>query len=101
MSGCCVEHAYAEYEKLGSRLNDDLKTAILMRSVTCQLKVCLQLQVTESTTYSRVREMVLMYDVSTTRWSEQMVLGMDSSGTTGDGPTRQEWSKGQAEGQRR
>ena len=54
-----LEHAFNEYEKLGSRLNDDLKTAILMRSVTGQLKVWLQLQVTETTTYSRVREMVL------------------------------------------
>ena len=33
-----LEHAYSEYEKLGSRLNDDLKTAILMRGVTGQLK---------------------------------------------------------------
>ena len=54
-----LEHAFNEYEKLGSRLNDDLKTAILMRSVTGQLTVWLQLQATESTTYSRVREMVI------------------------------------------
>ena len=33
-----LDHAYSEYEKLGSRLNDDLKTAILMRRVTGQLK---------------------------------------------------------------
>ena len=33
-----ILHAYSEYEKLGSRLNDDLKTAILMRGVTGQLK---------------------------------------------------------------
>ena len=44
-----LENACAEYEKLGSRLNDDLKTAILMRSVTGQLKTWLQLQVSEST----------------------------------------------------
>ena len=93
-----LEHAYAEYEKFGNRLNDDLKTAILMRSVTGQLKAWLQLQVTESTTYSRVREMVLMYDVSTTRWSEQMVLGMDSSGTTGDGPTPMEIDRVESKG---
>eukprot|EP00435_Cladocopium_sp_Y103_P039736 s2263_g10.t1 len=80
-----LEHAYAEYEKLGSRLNDDLKTAILMRSVTGQLKVWLQLQVTEATTYNRVREMILLYDTSTTRWSEQMVLGSEVA-TTADGP---------------
>ena len=67
------EHAYSEYEKLGSRLNDDLKTAILMRSVRGQLKTWRQLQVTESTTYARVGEMILLYDASATKWSEQMV----------------------------
>ena len=30
-------------------------------------------------------EMILMYDASTTRWSEQMVLGSDSGANT-DGP---------------
>ena len=84
-----LEHAYSEYEKLGSRLNDDLKTAILMRSVTGQLKTWLQLQVTETTTYTRVREMILQYDASTTKWSEQMVLGADSSGAV-DGPVPME-----------
>ena len=85
-----LEHAFNEYEKLGSRLNDDLETAILMRSVTGQLKVWLQLQVTESTTYSRVREMVIQYDVSTTKWSEQMVLGHDTGGSSTDGPVQME-----------
>ena len=84
-----LEHAYAEYEKLGQKLNDDLKTAVLMRSVTGQLKTWLQLQVTETTTYSRVREMILLYDASTTKWSEQMVLGVDASGS-GDGPVPME-----------
>ena len=81
-----LEHAFSEYEKLGSRLNDDLKTAILMRSVTGQLKTWLQLQVSETTTYMKVREMILQYDVSTTKWSEQMMLGVDSTGNSADGP---------------
>lgn len=70
-------------------MNDDLKTAILMRSVTGQLKTWLQLQVTETTTYTRVREMILQYDASTTKWSEQMMLGADSSGAV-DGPVPME-----------
>eukprot|EP00435_Cladocopium_sp_Y103_P032397 s251_g8.t1 len=84
-----LEHAYAEYEKRGQKLNDDLKTAVLMRSVTGQLKTWLQLQVTETTTYSCVREMILLYDASTTKWSEQMVLGVDASGNS-DGPVPME-----------
>ena len=85
-----LEHAYGEYEKLGTRLGDELKTAVLMRSVTGQLKTWLQLQVTEATTYARVREMILAYDASTTKWSEQMVLGMDNSGPSSDGPVPME-----------
>ena len=46
-------------------MNDELKTAILIRSVTGQLKVWLQLQVNEATTYGKVREMILRYDTST------------------------------------
>ena len=92
-----LEHAYTEYEKLGSKLNDDLKTAILMRSVTGQLKTWLQLQVTESTTYSKVREMILMYDASTTRWSEQMVLGSDG-GVNTDVPVPMEIDRVQQKG---
>lgn len=55
-----LEHSFREYERWGSVLNDDLKTAILFRNVTGQLKTWLQLQMTESTTYAKVREMVLL-----------------------------------------
>ena len=40
-----LEHAYSEYEKLGTKLNDDLETAILMRCVQGNLQTWLQLQV--------------------------------------------------------
>eukprot|EP00435_Cladocopium_sp_Y103_P044674 s1582_g12.t1 len=93
-----LEHAYSEYEKLGNKLNDDLKTAVLMRSVTGQLKVWLQLQVSENTTYAKVREMILMYDASTTRWSEQMVLGLDSNSGNADGPIPMEIDRVEGKG---
>ena len=67
-----------EYEKLGSRLADDLKVAILLRCISGQLKTWLQLQVTEGTTYAKVREMVLMFDSSTIRWSDSMALGAEN-----------------------
>ena len=54
-----LEHAYSEYEKLGKQLSDDLKAAILMRSVQGQLKTWLQLRVSETTAYAKVREMIL------------------------------------------
>ena len=93
-----LEHAFAEYEKLGTKLNEDLKTAILMRSLTGQLKVWLQLQVNESTTYAKVREMVLLYDSSTTKWSEQMVLGTDSAMSAAEGPVPMEIDRVQSKG---
>ena len=53
-------HVFAEYERLGAKLIEDLNTAILMRCATGQLKVWLQLQVNELTNYAKVREMVLL-----------------------------------------
>lgn len=86
-----LEHAFSEYEKLGQSLGDELKTAILLRSVTGQLKTWLQLQVKETTTYSQLREMVMLYDSSTTKWSEQMVLGLDAAtSSSADGPVPME-----------
>lgn len=86
-----LEHAFAEYEKLGQTLGDELKTAIRLRSATGQLKTWLQLQVKESTTYNNMREMVMTYDATTTRRSEQMVLGLDGApGSSYDGPVAME-----------
>lgn len=88
-----LEHAYAEYERFGSKFNDDLKTASLMRSVTGQLKTWLQLQVSESTTYAKVKEMILLYDASTTKRSEHMVLGVDGTTGNSDGPVPMEMDR--------
>ena len=93
-----LEHAYSEYEKLGTKLNDDLKTAILMRCVQGNLKTWLQLQVTEQTTYSKVREMILLHDSSTTKWSETMVLGLDGSSSHADGPVPMEIDRIESKG---
>ena len=93
-----LEHAFAEYERLGAKLNEDLKTAILMRCVTGQLKVWLQLQVNESTNYAKVREMVLLYDSSTTKWTEQMVLGSDNTMSSTDGPVPMEIDRVESKG---
>eukprot|EP00435_Cladocopium_sp_Y103_P066418 s792_g28.t1 len=96
-----LEHAYSEYERLGTKLNDDLKTAVLMRSITGQLETWLQLQVTESITYAKVREMVLMYDSQTTKWSEQMVLGVDAAGSSNDAPVPMEIDRVQTKGKQK
>ena len=81
-----LETAYGEYEKLGNKLADEIKAAVLLRCVTGQVKTWLQLQVNDKTTFLQLRELVLTYDQQTTKWSENMVLGsmmddpMDGSG---------------------
>lgn len=93
-----LENAYAKYEKLGSKLNNDLKTAILMCIVTGQLKTWLQFQVSKSTAYAKVREMILLYGALTTRWSEQMALGTKTTAGGSDGPTPMKVDRVQSKG---
>ena len=77
-----LEEAFIEYERTGSRLEDSLKFAILMKCVSGQLKTWLQLNVAETQDYSRLREAIIQYDNATLRWSSTMMLGQDSGGPT-------------------
>ena len=70
-----LESAFLEYEKLGDPLPETIRAAVLLRCLTGQLKTWMQLQLGESTKYSDIREGVLSYERSTTKWSESMVLG--------------------------
>ena len=70
-----LESAFQEYEKLGDVLPETIRSAVLLRCLTGQLKTWMQLQLGESTKYADIREGVLSYERSTTRWSESMVLG--------------------------
>ena len=72
-----LENAYAEYERLGTALAEEIRTAVLMRCITGQLKVWLQLQITETTSYNQLRELVVSYERSTARWTDSMVLGAE------------------------
>ena len=77
-----LENAFYEYDKLGSKLAEELRTAVLLRSVTGQLKVWLQLQIDDTFGYDRVRELIISYERSTARWTEQMVLGTSMAADT-------------------
>ena len=76
-----LESAFSEYEKLGGTLPETIRAAVLLRCLTGQLKTWMQLQLGESTKYADIREGVLSYKRSTTKWSESMVLG-DVPGTS-------------------
>ena len=66
-----------------NKLGDEIKTAVLLRSVQGTLKTWLQLSSKDTTTYAQMREAVLSYDRSTTKWSEMMVLGKEAGDTSG------------------
>ena len=73
-----LEEGFTEYERTGSRLEDNIKFAILKKCVSGQLKTWLQLIVAESQSYSKLREAVIQYDGATLRWSSAMMLGQES-----------------------
>ena len=75
-----LEEAFIEYERTGSKLEDSLKFAILMKCVSGQLKMWLQLHVAESQDYTRLREAIIQYDNATLKWSSTMMMGQDSGG---------------------
>ena len=77
-----LENSFYEYDKLGTKLAEELRTAFLLRSVTGQLKVWLQLQIDDTFGYDRVRELILSYERSTAKWTEQMVLGTSMTADT-------------------
>ena len=77
-----LENAFYEYDKLGTKLAEELRTAVLLRSVTGELKVWLQLQIDDTFGYDRVRELILSYERSTAKWTEQMVLGTSMTADT-------------------
>ena len=79
-----LEAAFNEYDRLGTALSEELRSAVLLRCLVGQIKTWIQLQLTDSTTYLQIRESVLSYERSTTRWSETMVLGFSNSSNSAD-----------------
>ena len=73
-----LENAYAEYERLGTALAEEIRSAVLMRCLTGQLKIWLQPQISEATAYLQLRELIVSYERSTSKWTESMVLGADA-----------------------
>ncbi len=73
-----LENAFAEYERLGTALAEEIRSAVLMRCLTGQLKVWLQLQINETATYLQLRELIVSYERNTSKWTESMVLGADA-----------------------
>ena len=71
------EAAVSDYEKTGNVLSEEIRVAILMRSVSGNLKTWLQLRIADDSKYSEIRDAIVMFERSTTKWSESMFLGTE------------------------
>lgn len=58
-----LETAFAEYNKTGSTISEEIKSAVLLGSVTGTLKTWLQLRVTDATSYQELRDSILSSNV--------------------------------------
>ena len=67
-----LEEAYEEARKSGMALNDELRSAILLRCIGGQLKTHLNMALTDSAKYSDLREQVLKWDRAQAKWSQWM-----------------------------
>ena len=89
-----LEEAFVEYEKTGSKLEDNIRFAVLMRCIGGQLKTWLQLNVAESQNYQKLREAIIQYDNATMKWTNVMMLGADPNNTDGVVPMEIDRIKG-------
>ena len=78
-----LEEVFDETVKSGVTIQDELKSAILLRCVGGQLKSYLNLTIGDNAQYSTLREQVLQWDRSQQKWATSMVA---SSSTNYQGP---------------
>ena len=64
-----LEEAMEEARRAGTKVEDQLKQAVLLKAVSGQLRTHLNMAVQDSTTYKELREHVLKWDKSQQRWS--------------------------------
>ena len=67
-----LEEAYEEARKSGTALNNELRSAILLRCIGGQLKVHLNMALTDNAKYADLREQVLKWDRAQAKWSQWM-----------------------------
>ena len=69
-----LEEHYVQYERLGGKLSPDMKSAVLLRAVSGQMKTHLNLTLNEESSYSKIREAIIAFDTATTKWNESGAL---------------------------
>ena len=82
-----LEEHYVQYERLGGKLSPDMKSAVLLRAISGQMKTHLNLILNEGSSYNKIREAVIAFDTATTKWNESGGLifsGMSPMTSSGD-----------------
>ena len=96
-----LEEHFMQFEKLGGKLTDEMKAAVLLKCVTGPLKVHLNMAPDESSSYTKIREVIRSYDTATTRWTESniAVFPLQATGdSTGVMPMEVDRVKGKGKG---
>ena len=62
-----LEEHFVQYEKLGGKIGEEMKAAVLLRSLSGPLKTHLNLTLNEGSSYSKIRESINAFD---TAWNE-------------------------------
>ena len=75
-----LERGFEQYEVASSEaLQDSLKSALLLRSLTGQMRQHICASLPENAAYSTLREAILRYERTQFRWGTQNVFAQDSS----------------------
>ena len=75
-----LEEAEREYSRIATELSDEIKFAVLMKSVPPgQLRTYLTVQISDTSSYNDLRSALLRYDTATTKWNSATALGFDNS----------------------
>jgi hypothetical protein len=90
-----LEEAFREYDKISPQpLAVEMKFAILLRCITGQLRMHINVTLKEDASYDTLRETVLQYDQASIRWTEAMALGTSRTDDGGPAPLEVDRVKG-------
>ena len=79
-----LEEHFVQFEKMGGKLTDEMKSAVVLKCVSAPLKIHLNLSLNESSTYAQIREVIKAYDTATTKWTGSVSSSPYSPQTAAD-----------------
>ena len=79
-----LEEHFVQFEKMGGKLTDEMKSAVVLKCVSGPLKIHLNLSLNESSTYPQIREVIKAYDTATTKWTDSVSSSPYSPQTAAD-----------------